>query len=695
MAATYFLRKTPFIRIFLLLAVGIVTGWYLKIPLSISWLGLFLGCFLIVIRLAFSLVQHLRFAFLGPIAVAVSFISLGSLLVYYNDVRTNARWLGNYPVSEKAFVATLQEPLVEKPKSFKAESAISLMSDSAVSRSVQARVIIYFSKDTLLKTVGYGSQIVFKKPLQEIKGSGNPGAFDYKRYALFQGITYQVYLQKDDFLVLPSVEKKPVASFLLTVRHKVLAILKENIKGEKETGLAEALLIGYKDDLDKNLVQSYTNTGVVHIIAISGLHLGLIYWLLVVLLKPLVIKKSTRWLQPIIIITGLWFFALLTGAQPSILRSAVMFTCIVLAQSISRKSSIYNTLAFSAFILLCYNPFWLWDVGFQLSYAAVLSIVIFFRPVYNLLYVKNKLLDAIWKMNAVTIAAQLLTLPLSIYHFHQFPLHFLLTNFVAVPLSSLILLGEILLCAIYFIPLAAAFLGKILTWFIYWMNTFIEQTDKLPWFLLQGLQISIVQAALLYVFIGLITYAVWEKNKQALKAGFLVLLLFFVIRSYSFYSATQQRKMIVYNIPGKRAIDFVDGRKYVFEGDTSLLSDDFARNFHLNPSRILHRMEPARSLSSLQKNGKYYSFSGKKIILIDTAVRYLPINNPPTIDVLIISGSPRFYLKDFTKSFAVKTVIFDGNVAAFRVNQWKKDCASLHIPWYAVNEKGAFVMNLP
>jgi competence protein ComEC len=220
------------------------------------------------------------------------------------------------------------------------------------------------------------------------------------------------------------------------------------------------LLIGYKDDLDKTLVQSYSNTGVVHVIAISGLHLGLIYWLLLKLFWPLQKRRDLKWLRPILIIAGLWLFSLLAGMQPSVIRSAVMFTCIVLGETWTRKSSIYNTLAFSAFLLLFINPYWLWDVGFQLSYIAVLSIVIFMQPIYNWFYIKNKALDFIWKLNAVTLAAQILTVPVSIYHFHQFPLSFMFTNFVAVPLSSLILLGEIVLCVVSFIPIVAFLLVK-------------------------------------------------------------------------------------------------------------------------------------------------------------------------------------------------------------------------------------------
>src|SRR6185503_11532679 len=189
--------------------------------------------------------------------------------------------------------------------------------------------------------------------------------------------------------------------------------------------------------------------------------------------------------------------SLLAGGQPSVLRSALMFSCIVVAESLSRKTSIYNTLAFSAFVLLCINPFWLWDVGFQLSYVAVLSIVIFMKPIYNLFFIKNKILDLIWKLNAVSLAAQLLTTPFSIYHFHQFPNFFLLTNFVAVPLSSIIVLGEIFLCAISFIPFVAMLTGKIMSWLIWVMNSYIERIEALPYSLSDRLQINIAQAIFL------------------------------------------------------------------------------------------------------------------------------------------------------------------------------------------------------
>src|SRR5207249_5898697 len=171
---------------------------------------------------------------------------------------------------------------------------------------------------------------------------------------------------------------------------------KKYISGEKEQGLDEALLIGYKDDLDKNLVQAYSNTGVVHIIAISGLHLGLIYWLLLLLTKPLKRRKKFNWLRLLLIISSLWLFSILAGGQPSVLRSALMFTVLAFGEVVLRRTNIFNSLAASAFVLLCINPFWLWDVGFQLSYAALLSILIFFKPVSNWFYFNNKIVSFLW-----------------------------------------------------------------------------------------------------------------------------------------------------------------------------------------------------------------------------------------------------------------------------------------------------------
>jgi competence protein ComEC len=298
------------------------------------------------------------------------------------------------------------------------------------------------------------------------------------------------------------------------VQSRIIDILRKNIPQKKECGLAEALLIGYKNDLDRSLLQAYSNTGVVHVVAISGLHLGLIFSILNYLCKPIKHSNRGRILRVVIILAGLWLFSLLAGGSPSVLRSAVMFSSIVIGEYFSKRPSIYNNLASSAFFLLCYDPYWLWDLGFILSYSALISIVLFMKSVYNVFIFKNKILDNIWKLNAVTIAAQILTMPVLLYYFKQFPNLFIITNFVAVPLSSIILLGELILCAIHFIQPAALLLGKLLLVLIKFLNDSVEYIDSLPYSTTNGLSINFLQMIVLYLVIGLTWYMFQGKHNH-------------------------------------------------------------------------------------------------------------------------------------------------------------------------------------
>ena len=451
------------------------------------------------------------------------------------------------------------------------------------------------------------------------------------------------------------------------------------------------MLIGYKDDLDKNLVQSYTNTGVVHIIAISGMHLALIYGLLVLLTVPLKRRTKLKGLRLLFILVALWLFTLLAGAQASVVRSAVMFTCIAFGEALSKRASIYNTLAMSAFLLLIYNPFWLWDVGFQLSYAAVLSIVIFYKPIRNWFYFPNKSIDFVWKIMAISIAAQLLTTPISLYHFHQFPVLFLFTNIVAVPLSSIILFGEIFICAFAWLAPVANLAGKITEVMIYRMNSYIERIEIISFSVWSGFSITIFQAVLLSIACVAICFWLMEKKKWKLWVSLTSVLIFVVLRSLSFSEAYHQKKMIVYNVPKFSAIDLVNGRKHNFIGDSALLFDDFIRNFHIQPSRVLHRVEQNQTVSI---DSKSFEFCKNQIAILDSTKYFIPLESKPFIDVMILSKNPKLYISSLLKTFNIHQIVIDGSVPFWKAKLWKQDCDSLHILCHDVSEKGAFVMNL-
>ena len=379
-------KTAPFVRLFPPFAGGILLQWYCQ-PGPFLW-GITLAFFSVLYIVFFYLPVKVRYKWgsVGGMAALFILMSLGGLITWRSDIRNESLWFGKkYQPGDLLFVK-LEEPLIERPHSWKVAASVeAIASCSDTLRSVTKTIghlIIYFQKDpTLPEKLGYGSQLVFKNTPELVSNTGNPGSFDYRRYCLFEdAITHQVYLKTTDLTVLPGKDIHWFRSFIFTIQRYVLSAIQKNIKGEKEVGLAEALLIGYQYDVDRTLMQSYSNTGVIHVIAISGLHLGVIYWLLIVVLKPLNVNKRFRRVSPFIVIVCLWIFSILAGGQPAILRATVMFTFLVIGKSISRNMSMFNSLAASAFLLLCFNPFWLWNIGFQLSYAALLSIVIFAKP---------------------------------------------------------------------------------------------------------------------------------------------------------------------------------------------------------------------------------------------------------------------------------------------------------------------------
>jgi competence protein ComEC len=690
----YLWKQAPFLRLVIPFMAGILLQWYGGWPVITAWI-LFIGggtgLLLFNRRAAF---RQYKFGWINGIFFNVLLLAAGLLMAYYKDLSHHQQWLNRFYHEKDIITATLQEPLSEKANSFKANASVQQVFRNDSLFPVKGNIIIYFRKDSASGQLGYGSQVVFSKSLQPIKNSGNPASFDYERYAGFQGIYQQVFLEPGGYTLLRSRNEKWLTGFLFAVRDKVLKIIAAYIPGKKEAGLAEALLVGYKDDLDKTLVQSYSNTGVVHIIAISGMHMGLIYWLLNLALGPLKKRKQTKWLVAFITIAGLWLFSLLAGGGPSILRSAVMFTCIVVGESAARKTFIYNSLAASAFILLCINPFWLWDAGFQLSYAAVLSIVIFMKPIYGWCYFKNKFVDNIWKLVAVSLAAQVLTTPVSIYHFHQFPVYFLFTNLLAVPLSSLIVLLEIGLCAVSFVPALATLTGGVLYTLIHIMNSFIEHMETLPFSLWNGLQVSMLQTVFLYGIIAGSGYWLMKQSKPALWVAAACSLVFFMARSFSFINTANQQQLIVYNIPKHRAIDFVSGRNVVCKGDSAVLNDHSLQQFYLNPCRTALRSTVTDSIRNFIQLNHVFIFNNRKIALVDEDYRSNETSGKINTDLVIVSGNAPVKMEALLETFNCRRIVFDASNTAWKVNKWKAEAAKLGLYCFYTVDNGAFVMNM-
>jgi competence protein ComEC len=687
-------KEAPFIRLIIPFIVGIVCEWYWPLNVFSMWL-LLAACVIALWLFSLKRLSHQYHAqWWNGVWIHTILFTTGFLLFFYKDVQHKPACISNRYIAGNAVQVTIEEPLCEKKQTFKTVASVQwIFTDHSV-QPVTGKILLYFPKDSISQHFQYGNQLLIFKALQPVKNTGNPGCFDYQRYCTFQGIYYQAYLKHGEYITLKIKNENQFTKYLFSTREKIIDLLKKYIPGKKEAGLAEAMLIGYKDDLDKNLVQSYSNTGVVHIIAISGMHLALIYWLLMVCCRPLATRKQARYIQPFIIITGLWLFSCMAGGSPSVMRSAVMFTCLVIGNHMNRKTSVYNSLAASAFILLCYNPFWLWDAGFQLSYAAVLSLAIFYKPIYNLLFIRNKIADVIWKSTAVTLAAQILTVPISVYHFHQFPNLFMLANLLAVPLSGIIIIGEIALCLAAIIPAAAAWIGYVLHQFIYWLNSFIELVAGLPFATSTGLQMSLAQLVCVYIGISAVAWWLFYKSKAGFHVALIALALIVMLRSVALWNAMQQRKLIVYNVPKHSAMDVITGNQFCFKGDSTVEYDDFIQNFYLQPCRLLHRVTNRYYTGNLLVWKNFFRFGHTSVLVIDESFAFKKTTQKMPVDVLILSQNPTVQITELTDIFTCRQVVFDSSNPHWKVNKWQQECRRLGLPCFSVANQGAFVLNL-
>lgn len=687
-AITIFTARVPALRILIPMISGIIAGEYVNIPETGVYISIGVLLLPLVVFRLVPLYFRYRLQLIRGILVWLLIFFAGWMLIQTAKVTAKENWYGHEYQEGQRLLLRMEEPFARRAKSIKTKAAVVGRWQDKKFKRVTGSVWFYSSPGAIPEDYPIGNYVITTQTIQPVKNSGNPGGFDYAAYSQRQGVTGQLFVRDSTQVILVRDSAFSFKRKIIAWRETILYQLKKYIAGKEEAGLAEALLVGYKEDLDEDLLRSYSNTGVVHVIAVSGMHLALIYWLIQKLLAPLAVVPRTKWISFVIAVSLLWLFSLIAGGAASIVRAAVMFTCLLLGQTLSRKSNIYNTLAASAMLLLCYDPYWLWDAGFQLSYLAVLSIVLFYKPIYNLVYCRYRIMDWLWQLCAVTCAAQILTTPVSIYLFHQFPVCFLFTNLPVVPLSSIILIGEIGLLAAGFSTWLSEYAGMILGWMIRLMNNIIYVIEKFPFAIWDNLNISMVQVLLLYLVIGLTAFGLMEKSAKALVVSLATLNIVAGIRYVDCSRASVQNRFIVFNLPEGSKVSIVNGRKQWLQQKSQLTPSSIRNN--IRPSLCAYRTSFADTLESLHVSGNLITYSGYRIMIADSALRVRRIREPAAADILFVHGSARDSAAIWLRKIQVNQLIIDRRMSMKKRADWKAAALEKEIPVHDMNEKGAF-----
>jgi competence protein ComEC len=519
----------------------------------------------------------------------------------------------------------------------------------------------------------YVTGIVFrnKKPL-------NPNLFDYGNYLENQEIYAQVYSKS---IKVGNYEPGLWASFS-NFRERIMHNLEHSPIPKEELNVLNALILGQQQDISPEILKDYQYAGAVHVLSVSGLHVGFILLFITFLLKPIGNSRKASFLRLAIIILALWMFAVLTGLSPSIVRSATMFSFVAIGTHLRRTVNIYHTLLVSMLLILLFKPSFLFDVGFQLSYLA-LFFILWLQPVLSATWQpKNKIIKYFWDIITVSFAAQIGAMPLSIYYFHQFPGLFFVTNLLILPLLGIIMavgVVSILIAAFHTVPF---FIAKTIEFLIRLLNAIIHGVASIDVFVIRNISFS--REMLLCSYFVIILIILWVKTPKFNRMCWALLSIFLLQGIFIFQKKEtfSKEELIVFNVRKSTIITERNGQAVTVYGNDSILKsldNNLSIQSYLvgNFCHVAHK----RPLQNLMY------FKNQKILLIDSSCIYTKGIQP---DVLVIIQSPKLNMERLLNTCKPKKVIVDGSNYKSYMHLWEATCRKEKIPFHYTDEKGFY-----
>lgn len=666
----------PIIPFTICFAIGIAIGFYNKISVENSLLFLVISSLLLGFGFVISKKQWLPSVYFG-ISVYIMAFCLG-ISTYSFQKQSNSNDLNNYVnTAKKSVIIGVVEERLKASSKFK-KYIISVQTIDG--NNALGKILVYQekSKATLLTI---GNEVLFYSSIQNIASNNNPYQFNYAAYLQQKDIYHQLFCNQNSLRVLK--QHYNWNYFLYTVRQKLASSFDIHDFNNQTYSIINTLLLGQRNLIAPQTKLNFTNAGVIHILAISGLHIGILYFILVLILKPLQKLLKGNVIRYSIIILVLWFFAFITGMSPSVTRAVTMFSVLAVGKLLNRNNYTLNSIAFSALLLLTISPKLLFNIGFQLSYAAVLAIVLF-HPFYHYFYFNfNKNLIVKWFIDLclVSLSAQIGVLPLSLYYFNQFSFLFLVANIVVIPLTFVVLpTGMITLFFNFTFPKIALLSGKLLSEVIDFIIYYTYLIAHMEQFTLKHISFNLLLCTSLYIVIGFFIYWCYSRSVKRLIWFLSSFILFQLTLIYSKSKQINTNELIVFNT--KKTLITQK------ENDTVLAFTNF---FEENKNNLIHyqkgMFKPTVKLEALRN---VFSIANKTILVIDSLSVY-PKNN--SFDVVVLTQKPRINLERMIMGLRPQVIIADNSNSFYLISTWKQTCYKRKIPFHATTEKGFYCVS--
>jgi competence protein ComEC len=552
---------------------------------------------------------------------------------------------------------------------------------SVENKSSCGKILLNIKKDSVEKTMKIGNQLLVHDQLLHHFKPNNPNQFDYGKYLETKGVYAQIYTEPTAVKISTKIEKG-IFYYTSNFRNTIIENLAKSGFKKEELAVIAALILGQQQDISPEVLRDYQYAGAVHILSVSGLHVGFILLFIIFLLQPIPNTKLGNTSKLVIVILSLWLFAFVAGLAPSVVRSTVMFSFIAVGMHLKRETNTFHTAIVSLFLILLFEPLFLFDIGFQLSYLAVFSIL-WLQPILDKIWQpKNKIITYFWNILTVSFAAQIGTLPLSIYYFHQFPGLFFITNLILIPFLSVIMaLGTLLMILAYFdwIPVL---LSKTVEVCITITNTIISKIASVESFVLTAIPLSFSLMLLTYLII--VSWIIWfQKPKfNKLLVALASLFLFQIILFSTKWNSENNGELIVFNVMKKSIIAMKNDSSINLFSSEAITKNSFEE-------RMLQTYATANysKISKTEPLTNTLYFNHKKILIIDSSAVY---NTSISPDIVLLTHSPKINLERLLATQHPEIIIADASNYKNYTAAWKQTCLKRKIPFHSTYEKGFY-----
>lgn len=692
-----FRAEYVFVRILFPFLIGICIFYFFPSEtclqfLTVTLLLIFLSIF--TINITYKKLNTYRYKGIIGFLLFLFFFNFGGLLCLLNNETLKDNYFADSNCTYLKLWVKDEPQQSSSILRFKAQVISGYQKDKQIKLSGQ--ILLAFKLDSLkpLK-LKYGDEIIISAKYTAIEPPYNPAEFDFKAWLAHQNIYHQAFIDQKHLIKTNHNVGNAIIKQALDLREEQVKKYRKLIKNDEAFAVASTLILGYRADLSKETLSAYSKTGTIHALSVSGAHVAIIYVVLDFLLAFLNKKRSLKILKLVLICTLIWGYALLTGLSPSVVRSAIMISILITAKVLSKNTNSYNILAFSAFCQLVYNPFLIWDVGFQLSYLAVFGLVYLQPKIYNLAYIKHKWTDKLWHFISMSLAAQIITFPLSIYYFHQFPIYFLFGNlFITLPLVLMMYLGIAIL-----VPWLS-FLAPVFEWIINFTNSVLKWIAGLPYATFSSIWINLPEFILLSFALGLFIYGLANFNKRFVFSSLVVFIGYQALILCDDFNTYHQQKIIFFSLRKNYAAAFINGRESILVTDLSVTDKSY--DFFVKPALSQLQVEKISFINLKQdtiiqdfilKNNQIV-FHHYKILLIDERLNYKSLQGNVQFSSIWISGNTKFKLTALDPAINYKTMLIDATNRDYKIAIFKKVVNNNHLDVHILKKNKAYLVQL-